>query len=72
VKSFNETHPDFGVASAPVDVHLYVDGRAQVLVDADLVEVVDVDLVEVANVVTEVETFVELVVVPPLPVHGRH
>jgi hypothetical protein len=27
-KSLSETHPDFGVASAPDDVHLYVDGRA--------------------------------------------
>jgi hypothetical protein len=29
LKSFNETQPDFGVASAPVDVQLYVEGRAQ-------------------------------------------
>jgi len=29
VKSLRETHPDFGVARAPVEDHLYVDGRAQ-------------------------------------------
>ena len=29
MKSLRDTHPDFGVASAPVEVHLYVDGRAQ-------------------------------------------
>ena len=63
MKSFNATHPDFGFASAPVDVQRYVDGRVHVLVDADLVE-----LASVVNV----ETFVELAEVPPLPVHGRH
>jgi hypothetical protein len=30
VKSFSETHPDFGFASACVDVQRYVDGSAQV------------------------------------------
>jgi hypothetical protein len=30
VKSLSETQPGFGAASGPVDVHLYLDGRAQV------------------------------------------
>ena len=30
MKSFRETHPDFGVAREPVEVHLYVDGRSHV------------------------------------------
>jgi len=30
VKSFSETHPDAGVASGPVEVQRYVDGRGQV------------------------------------------
>lgn len=29
MKSFRETHPDFGVASGPVDDQRYVDGKAQ-------------------------------------------
>lgn len=29
MKSLSETQPDFGVASAPVEVHLYVEGRGQ-------------------------------------------
>jgi len=59
VKSLRETHPDFGLASGPLDVQRYVDGRGHELVDAGFVELVvaGVELVEV---------------VPPLPVHGRH
>jgi hypothetical protein len=30
VKSFSENHPDLGLASDPVDVHRYLDGRLQV------------------------------------------
>lgn len=30
VKSLSEAHPDLGLANAPVDVQLYVDGRLQV------------------------------------------
>src|SRR4051812_27682197 len=29
VKSLSETHPDFGFASEPVEVHRYVEGRVQ-------------------------------------------
>lgn len=29
LKSLRETQPDFGVASGPVDVHLYDDGSVQ-------------------------------------------
>ena len=36
MKSFSEAHPDFGVASEPVDVHLYVDGSVQVPLEAEL------------------------------------
>jgi hypothetical protein len=59
VKSFREAHPDFGFASALVDVQRYVDGRVHVVVDADVVEL--------AGFVTEVEIIVELA-----PVHGIH
>jgi hypothetical protein len=59
LKSLSDTRPDSGLANGPVDVHVYVDGRAQVAA-------------VVAAVVEEVETVVELAEAPPLPVHGRH
>jgi hypothetical protein len=57
VKSLSETQPDLGLASASVDVQLYVDGRAQVSEDIDVVKVVS------AVVVTE--AFVGLAEVTP-------
>lgn len=70
MKSLSETQPDLGLASAPVDVQVYVDGRAHTLDDAAVLEVeVEILVVEVASVVEEVEELPEVV---PLPVHGRH
>jgi hypothetical protein len=60
VKSLSEAHPDFGCASALVDVHLYVDGRLHVAPGA-------------AEVATPVAGGVTAVVAPPPPpVHGMH
>jgi hypothetical protein len=71
-----ETNPDFGDASAPVEVQRYTDGSVHVVVEAAVVELVSVVteveiFVEVDSVVAEVEV-IELTEVPPLPVHGRH
>ncbi len=60
MKSLSEAHPDFGCASALVDVHLYVDGRSHVAPGA-------------AEVATPVAGGVTAVVAPPPPpVHGMH
>jgi hypothetical protein len=68
----SESNPDFGLASAPVDVHLYVDGRAQPPVDAAVVELAEVELTRVE--LDRVELDFELAEVLPLPVQvpGRH
>lgn len=57
----SEAHPDFGCASAVVDVHLYVDGRSHVAPGAD-------------EVATPVAGGVTAVVAPPPPppVQGMH
>jgi hypothetical protein len=70
VKSLSESNPDFGLASAPVDVHLYVDGRAHPPVDAAVVALFEAELTFVE--VDRVElAFAEVL---PLPVQepGRH
>lgn len=56
VKSLRETYPDLGLASGPVDVQVYFDGRGHVVEDAAEVELAGDELAEVT----------------PLPVHGRH
>ncbi len=45
MKSFKEAHPDFGLASGPVDVQRYVEGREQALTAADFAETVSVGTV---------------------------
>lgn len=66
VKSFRATKPDLGLASAPVDVHLYVLGKEQVAA-LDVVVIV-VSGTEVVAFEVDVLSVVEL----PLPLHGRH
>ena len=56
MKSLRETYPDLGLASGPVDVQVYFDGRGHVVEDAAEVELAGDELAEVT----------------PLPVHGRH
>lgn len=67
MKSLSETQPDFGFASAPVEVQRYVDGRLQEPEPGVLEVVEDVETLVVAVVVR-----VELAEGPPPPVQGRH
>jgi hypothetical protein len=51
VKSFSDTQPDLGLASGPVDVQRYVDGRVQVVGGLVVVEVGGLVVVEVGGLV---------------------
>jgi hypothetical protein len=69
VKSLSESHPLFGLASGPDDVHLYVDGRVHELEDDDVVEVVGLAAVVELWALDASVVEVERVVPPP---HARH
>jgi hypothetical protein len=70
LKSLSDTQPDCGFASGPVDVHVYFEGSAHVVVDVD-VDWDDVAVTVVVDVVNVVVVAVVTFVVDAVVVLGE-